>query len=442
MATDFQANLSLWLNCNLKCPYCFGNPTPAPSSWPANIAESLDCLERFLKRTGRWRLHISGGETTIYPGFADLCGRLAEAKHEVVFFTNGIVPLEKVFGPDQIKAVNRVDMSYQLGCEELERYDRNFENNLQFLQRHGIEVGINYVLYPKRKNDPTQVKKRFDRQGVQFRFLTFQGEFEKRQYPFAHSAKEIEAFSRYGDLRARFLMEHGYYMPTFKSCRAGSKTFYISLRTGGVYVCEQLQQCQLASFTDEEAVENFLSRISESPMICPAKRCTCRLTIDQEIFLKNHDVWDMACYPEWERLSLPTVEAVNHWNRVEQAFADELATRLSGMSAFIWGGGVHTLILLRLLKEKNFPMVAIHGIIDSNPLKHGQEILGLPIVSRDYFETRNMTDCSDVLISSRAFEAEIANDIAIRYGNRFNVIRLYDGTMRNRYEALEGGFNF
>lgn len=442
MTTDYQANLSLWLNCNLKCPYCFGNPKPPPAHWPAEISQRLVQLEEFFAQTGRWSLDMSGGELTIHPDFADFCTRLAGAGHEVMFFTNGTVPLAKVFSEGRLEKIKRVTLSYQVAHETVERYNRAFEENITLLQQHGVEVCINYVLYPQRRDDPAQIRHRFDRPGVELQFRAFQGEFQKRQYPFAYSRDEKADFAQVGDLRAMFLMEHGYYLPTFKACRAGSQTFYISFRTGGVYVCEQLQQSQLADFTADNAAEIFLSRVSPVPIRCPAKRCTCRLTIDQEAFLEKHDVWDMSRYPEWQERSLPTPEALSHWSRVEKAFSDELAGRLHGKAVYLWGGGVHTLMLLRLLAEKNFPMIAIRGIIDSNPLKHGQQIQGLPIISRDHFESESMAGCSDILISSRAFEEEIARDIQDRYGDRFNVIRLYDGSMENRYEALDGGGNF
>ncbi len=56
-------------------------------------------------------------------------------------------------------------------------------------------------------------------------------------------------------------------------------------------------------------------------------------------------------------------------------------------------------------------MDRIKGIIDSNPLKHGREILGKKVVARDHFRDQIADSCSDILISSRAFEKEIYQDI-------------------------------
>lgn len=439
---QYQANVSLWLNCNLKCPYCFANPIAAPKQWPSEIEERLALFENFLASTGRWSLDFSGGEVAIYPGFAALCERLAAAGHEVNFFTNGTVPLAELFTPERIGDVNRVTLSYQVPHEKVERYERIFDDNIAFLLEHGVEVAVNYVLYPNRKATPEEIRERFDREGVELQYRPFQGEYNKQQYPFSYTAEEKARFAEFGDLRANFLMEHSYYVPTLKKCQAGSSMFYISYRTGGVYICEQLQHRELANFAEAGAAEAFRTHIAPEPQVCMAKRCTCRLTMDQEAFLAKNDVWDMSLYPEWEKLSLPTDEAVAYWQRVEKAFADEVAERISGDNVYIWGAGVHCLMMLKLFHEQGFPLHRIQGIIDSNSLKYGGQLMGLPILSREKFEQRAGDTCSTILISSRAFEEEIAQGIELRYGQRYPVVRLYDGSMKNHYEALDGVFQF
>lgn len=439
--TDYEANLSLWLNCNLKCPYCFGNPSPPPKNWPQDLDPRLDRLIAFLNATGRWKLTMSGGEVTIYPGFSDLCCKLHTGGHRVEFFTNGIQPLSNFFNDHTIQCVSRVAMSYQLGTEKVAKWDRTFDENISYLLKHNIDVDVNYVLYPDRRDEPQKVKERFVKQGAAFRFLAFQGEYEKQQYPFAYTKKEKAEFSRFGDIRAAFLMEHGYHLPTLKKCRAGYQTFNISLRTGGIYICEQLQQKPLALFTDDNGPQTFKKNVLSRPIICPARRCSCRLTVDQEIFLEKHGMWDMSVYSQWEKLSLPLSEAITYWDKKDQAFADEIANRLTGNGVYIWGGGVHTLNLLRQLQQRQFPLHTLQAIIDSNTLKNGQEILGFPIISADYFKSKCARKCTDIIISTRSFEEEIAGVIKATYGDRFNVIRLYDGSLINMFETLSDGWD-
>ncbi|WP_432463020.1 radical SAM protein [Agarivorans sp. QJM3NY_33] len=67
---DFEANATLWLNCNLRCPYCFANPISPPKKWSTEVDKQLSKLSDFLNKTGKWSLNFSGGEPTIYPHFA------------------------------------------------------------------------------------------------------------------------------------------------------------------------------------------------------------------------------------------------------------------------------------------------------------------------------------------------------------------------------------
>ncbi len=435
--TSYQANVSLWLNCNLKCPYCFGNPTAPPREWSAETAQRLDQLRDFLGRTGRWTLTLSGGEVTIYPGFAEICRRLDEDGHRVEFFSNGVKPLRKVFPGDSIRHVARVGFSYQLSSEKSAKLRRVFDENVAFLLANGVETDVNYVLYPDRPSRPQEVKEHFLGLGAEFRFLAFQGEHGGRQYPFAYSEELKKDFADYGDMRAAFLMEHGYHMPTFKKCRAGFETFYISLRRGRVYTCEQLQEEALADFTSPDGPARFLERVAAAPITCPAKRCSCRLTVDQEEFLARNDVWDMSRYPQYEAISLPLARAREHWEEQRDAFCREMVSKLQGKELYIWGGGVHTLNLLRKFREGGFPMEIIRGIIEGNSLKHGQSIAGVPIIAVERFAREATPRVTDILISSRAFEEEIAGIIADRFGDAYHAIRMYDGGFQTSFEAVK-----
>lgn len=437
MNTDYQANVSLWLNCNLQCPYCFARPIPVPDSWSDETAQRLEMMARFLDHTGRWSLDFSGGEPTIYPGFADFCVRLAKAGQEVNFYTNGIIPLEQAFPGDSIESVNRVVFSYHMTHDQRPNHLQILLDNIDYLRERDIKVQVNYVLYPKHKSHADELRARFDKPGVRLQFHPFQGEVDGKQYPFAYTEEEKAEFNAVGDIRARFLMENGYFLPTFKKCHAGNETFYIALRTGGVYVCEQIQQRELANFEHASAPQDFKANVASDPQPCPAKRCTCRMTVDQEQFLATHDRWDMANYPAWEAISRATHEALAYWHGKERAFADELAGMLRGDTAFVWASGVHSLMMLKLLRENGFPMDRIKGVIDAEKFKQGRILHGMKIISPDRFATEWGDKCTDIIISSRAFEPEIAAEIQRRFGARYNLIRLYDGRMHNSYEALE-----
>ena len=48
------ANVSLWLNCNLRCTYCFANPIQPPKEWSKEIEQNLASMEDFLNKTGQY----------------------------------------------------------------------------------------------------------------------------------------------------------------------------------------------------------------------------------------------------------------------------------------------------------------------------------------------------------------------------------------------------
>jgi len=428
-------NITLWLNCNLKCPYCFANPIAPPKKWGKEIEKQLNFLSEFLNQTGPWDITFTGGEPTIYPGFSFLCSKLVKQGHQVSFISNGIEPLHEQFIDNIFSSIKEVSLSYHLVHEKSSKYAKNFKQNIKFLVNKGIKTTVNYVLYPERNRQPHEVKKEFETLGADFKFLAFQGESKGIQYPKGYTETDKTTVKTIGDIRSRFVVEHGEYCPTFKKCRAGFEFFSLSLHTGSIYVCEQLQHIELANIYSEKCVQDFNQARYTRAMPCPAKKCFCRFTVEQEEFLTKHDVWDMSNYPEWEKISLPTVAAQRHWSKQEQQFVRELSSRISGEKILIWGGGMHTQSLLELLNNFGFPMNHFIGIIDSNTLKQGGEIKGIKIRSLNA-SINNLLDCSDVIISSRAFENEISKEVSKYVATSTNVIKLYNGSMSLTMESF------
>ena len=436
MKPRFKANVSLWLNCNLKCPYCFANPIAPPDEWSEEVEQKLAQFEAFVNETGYWEFDFSGGEVTIYPGFVDLCERLASSGHTVNFYTNGVIPLQDMFSPSQLTSVNRVVFSNHIAQDKSKRLSKIFDDNVRYLKHNGVDVAVNYVLYPNRPYRPDQIRERYQAMGADVQFRAFQGEYDGEQYPYAYRQEQKNEFRQVGDIKALYMMSHGYYVPTFKACNSGHSDFYLSYRTGGVYVCEQIQHRELANFYQSDAVEQFRSNVLPEPIRCPARKCSCRLTVDQEQFLEQHDIWDMDNYPAWEAVSAPTPEASAHWHQHEDRFARELEQRLQGDQIYIWGAGIHTLMLLKLLQENSFDMSRLKGIVDSNRLKLGHQLAGIRVSQPNVLHLEAAEQCSDIIISSRAFEQEIYQTIKAQHGDKFNVVCLYDGSMQCQNEKL------
>lgn len=432
----FEANLVLWPYCNLKCAYCFANPSLPPSGFNEEADNRLHKMATFLQETGRWALTISGGEPTIHPGFGEFCSQLASAGNQISIISNGTRPFSKVFPDDTVKSLTSVTLSLQTIHEESERDMNTLKRNIELLQGHDIDLIVNYVLYPGRKSDPARLFDEFMDMGIRLRFKPFMGTHEEKQYPRDYAEKDKALIQTNGDLDSMFITEHEFYMPTFKKCNAGHRTFYLAGQTGGVHICESLQQKEIVNMYDEGSSEAFLDRILKEPGDCPAKKCFCWPTVEQEAFLEKHDLLDLDHYAEWEKVSLPSSKAVAYWNDAESAFIDELDTHLQGENIFLWGGGIHTISLLKLLHKHGYPLQHFVGIIDTNPLQKGKNIYGLSVCSPDEFISKSLNTCSDIVISSRSYEKDIKAQISNLIAAPLNVVSLYDGSMKNEFDTL------
>ena len=105
---DIEADWQLLNTCNYRCEYCFFPP--------AMLGERLivhgepELWKRAFDRTGlTWLLHITGGEPTIYPRFAELCQLLA-VNHYLSFNSNlthaSIIEVAKRVDPSRVSFIN------------------------------------------------------------------------------------------------------------------------------------------------------------------------------------------------------------------------------------------------------------------------------------------------------------------------------------------------
>jgi SAM-dependent methyltransferase len=92
----------------------------------------------------------------------------------------------------------------------------------------------------------------------------------------------------------------------------------------------------------------------------------------------------------------------------------------------IYGAGSHTEFLFRYTEIERVDVICL---LDSNPHKWGSTFFGYPIYNP---ENIKQLDLDAVVISSRAFQDEIFQDIKYLEDNGVDVIRLYD-TENSRY---------
>ena len=103
MNYDVEADWQLLNTCNYRCGYCF-----FPADTLGEKLKAAGTSEEWATAFGRtgltWLLHITGGEPSIYPHFADLCERITR-EHFISLNSNmNSSGMGRVFGEGQPEA--------------------------------------------------------------------------------------------------------------------------------------------------------------------------------------------------------------------------------------------------------------------------------------------------------------------------------------------------
>lgn len=86
--------------CNLDCNYC---DTRYGRSFGAGEPASVDELVRRVQESGTKLVEITGGEPLATPETPELCRRLLDAGFEVLFETNGSLPIAEI--PREVRKI-------------------------------------------------------------------------------------------------------------------------------------------------------------------------------------------------------------------------------------------------------------------------------------------------------------------------------------------------
>ena len=76
MIYDVEADFMLLNTCNFRCKYCFEFFKDARAERVKVYATPGGWAKAFDDTGLTWLLHLTGGEPSLYPGFADLCMEL------------------------------------------------------------------------------------------------------------------------------------------------------------------------------------------------------------------------------------------------------------------------------------------------------------------------------------------------------------------------------
>ncbi len=204
MRYDLEADWHLLDTCNYRCSYCFYSPETLGRklrvfATPAQWSSALD-------QTGlTWLLHLTGGEPSIYPDFAEFCAALTQ-KHYVSFNTNlashAIANLAQQVDPSRVSFVNA-------GFHTKERDLRNgqalFLRNAELLRAKGFPLIVSIVATPDALACFSEAVALLRPIGLYPVPKLLRGHFEGRLYPEAYSATDKARF-RFVAVAARELL--------------------------------------------------------------------------------------------------------------------------------------------------------------------------------------------------------------------------------------------
>jgi MoaA/NifB/PqqE/SkfB family radical SAM enzyme len=266
MRYDIEADWQLLNTCNYRCGYCFYSP----ETLGEKLTVYADPYEwkRAIDETGlTWLLHITGGEPTVYPRFAEL-SELLTSKHYISFNSNltqpAIVDFAKRVDPSRVAFINA-------GLHAEEREQRKglvvFLEHASTLREAGFPIFISIVCTPNVLTSFDEIIALTAPVGLAPLPKLLRGPYKGKVYPGAYTAKERLAFVAHA-AKARASYEHARIIksPTIdvfgderyidgtpwfrgRTCSAGER--FVSLRPDGtVYRCELKESNRLGNLLD------------------------------------------------------------------------------------------------------------------------------------------------------------------------------------------------
>lgn len=102
--------LRITYRCNKRCKFCFNYIFDDKVNYDSNEAMDIEGLMRFIQKQGIQKVHLSGGEPTMYKDIVPLVKRLSDIV-KVSYFTNGM--LFSRFSPEEIAnmGIRRIKVS-------------------------------------------------------------------------------------------------------------------------------------------------------------------------------------------------------------------------------------------------------------------------------------------------------------------------------------------
>lgn len=157
----------LTYRCNRKCEFCFNYIFDDKVNYDLNEAMDVETLVRFIQKHEIQKVHLSGGEPTMYRDIVPLVKRLSEIA-KVSYFTNGM--LFSRFNPEEIAnmGIHRIKVSlyneeilgegiqYQNMCKQIEEIKKK-NPSIKFKAAFMIDTDFFNVIQSKHYQQALEV---------------------------------------------------------------------------------------------------------------------------------------------------------------------------------------------------------------------------------------------------------------------------------------------
>ncbi len=202
MQYDIEGAWALLRTCNYRCDYCFLSERAlgekirvhaTPAQWRAAFDD-----------TGKtWLIHLTGGEPSHYPEFAEICATLSE-RHYLSLNSNltgaSLNDFAERIDPARVSFINA-------GLHPAERARRQggaaFLRHAELLVRRGFPVMVSVVATPEVLRDFEAIIDLLRPVGLMPIPKLMQGKVQRQRYPDAYTASERRLFRDYSRLAER-----------------------------------------------------------------------------------------------------------------------------------------------------------------------------------------------------------------------------------------------
>jgi MoaA/NifB/PqqE/SkfB family radical SAM enzyme len=193
---DIEADWMLLTTCNFRCAYCFF--PPAVLSDRLSIYGSHVQWKEGFDATGKtWLIHVTGGEPSIYPGFADLC-ELLSRNHYLSINSNlshhSIDAFAEKLDPERVHYIN-VGMHFD---ERRKKASMGvFIDRVHKLQKSQFNVLVSLLMTPQMVLRFPEISKVIEPHRLYLIPKVMRGVYEGKRYPAAYSPGEKSLILQY-----------------------------------------------------------------------------------------------------------------------------------------------------------------------------------------------------------------------------------------------------